>query len=93
MSIKKILYFKYVSIVLLYFRYSFALFLNIFNPVSETTILIIMSKIFGHGPWGRVNNWSTQIIILSLTMIASLLGPFTIFNGIIGYTFMNRVGH
>ena len=34
MSIKKILYFKYVSIVLLYVRYSFALFLNMFNHVS-----------------------------------------------------------
>ena len=34
MSIKKILYFKYVSIVLLYDRYSFALFLNMFNHVS-----------------------------------------------------------
>ena len=34
MSIKKILYFKYVSIVLLYVRFSFALFLNMFNHVS-----------------------------------------------------------
>ena len=34
MSIKKILYFKYVSIVLLYVRYSVALFLNMFNHVS-----------------------------------------------------------
>ena len=34
MSIKKILYFKYVSIVLLYVRYSFALFLNM-SPMCQ----------------------------------------------------------
>ena len=46
MSIKKILYFKYVSIVLLYVRYSFALFLNMFNHVS-----VVFQIDFDHVDW------------------------------------------
>ena len=38
MSIKKILYFKYVSIVFLYSRYSFALFLNICYIIAHVEI-------------------------------------------------------
>ena len=68
MSIKKILYFKYVSIVLLYDRYSFALFLNMFNHVSVVFKIMTSIDIADINPVAVTWLSPLQILILSLTL-------------------------
>ena len=68
MSIKKILYFKFVSIVLLYDRYSFALFLDMFNHVSVVFYIMTSIDIADINPVAVTWLSSLQILILSLTL-------------------------
>ena len=62
MSSKKILYFKYVSIVK-YVRYSFALFLNMFNRVSVVFHIMTLIDHCRHRNGHMVKSTSNSYII------------------------------